>query len=376
MNSVQSVHHASQEAWRDLTTARTFDPFEIHVTSLESCLRQLHFRATGEAITDPDTSTPSMKIAAHEGTAIDALYVPYFAAAWAKTDPTLEVVHPHFKLRHARDGVAIIGESDVVAFGPDNTAQVWDLKTCEYSKWDACAAGEIPDAHALQVICYARLIELQTGRRVTDMHLYYLDRSDPEAYKDFRRSARYFTTSQTFTDADRQMADTLFDRVFSAAKSTAEAPRWFGDERGKISSRFSPCHKCLWQTRCLGKPVHGQDATLAVDVEAAGQLIGGWAEARTDKAEAVAKLKDFIRAELDKNKKSKVEGRLKELVIALNLDRDFYDAGNGTVLELYDKRGGEIKDQEAIEKILSDLGIKIPTKPRADSPALRIRKDT
>jgi hypothetical protein len=372
MSSSQAAHRASQEAWRAVTDARHRDPYEIHVTDLhQGCLRQLHYRAGHVEPSDGDFGAAAMKISAHLGTAIDALYVPHFAAAWPKLDASITQSHHHYKLRLQRGDVAIIGESDAVAYCTGNTAQVWDLKTCEYSKWDQVAAGEIPDNNITQIICYSRLVELQTGRRVTAMHLYYLDRSDPEALKDFRRTARYFTATQAFNDEHRNLADTLFNRVFAAATSTTAAPRWFGDERGKISSRYSPCGKCPWQTRCLGKPVECEDGNAVLAVDAARDLVRGWREAKVEKKEAIAALKGFIKKHKDVHDTSKVEGKLDELAKDLGLEPGIWDLGDGLSVELRLAGGGMINDQKAMAKIITDAGHEIPKIPKSQHLTFR-----
>lgn len=255
MTTANKARHAADAAWRDITRSR----HRLHglsVTSLYGCPRQLHYRAN--RMTPSDNPVPGLMIDAHMGTAIHNLYLPFFAQAWQDSDPDIITCQVEPQLVLSRNSLVLTGHPDVVAWRHDRTAQVWDAKTHEKTKFDTVAAGDImaTEKSWWQVWVYARIIELSERHQVTECLIYHLDRSDPLARRDQQSSARRFTDACDYTDEHRRIADGLINRGFAAASGAEHtAQRWFGAEKSKVNSLYSPCKKCPWKSRCLGKPV-------------------------------------------------------------------------------------------------------------------------
>lgn len=367
MTSADRARHAADAAWRDITRSRT----RLHgfsVTSLYGCPRQLHYRANRTV--PSDDIAPGLKIDAHLGTAIHDLYLPYFAKAWKDSEPDDIITcqaEPELVLK--RNGLKLTGHPDVVAWRRDRTAQVWDAKTHEKTKFDAVAAGDIlaTEKSWWQVWVYARIIELADRYRVTECLIYHLDRSDPLAYRDYQRSARRFTDAIDYTDEHRAIADALIDDGFAAATGAENAARrWFGTEQSKVDSLYSPCKQCPWQTRCLGKPVECEDAEAHAAPGVAAEVLRGWQEARQLKSETSGAVKEHIRLHRQAKAAGKAEGRLKELIADLALEPGtVYVADDGQRYRLYESGASEMDDTKAMKKILTERGIAIPRAPKA-----------
>ena len=149
---MSTADEASRLAWRLLSNDRARDPYDVHVTDLAGCLRQVHYQATKTPISDPDIARRrSMMIAAHMGTAIDDHYAPAFARTWPTVDKRITWCQPHVDLTTlVYDSVTIHGTADVIAQTTDSV-MVWDLKTVSAAKFDSVWAGDIPVEHLLQV---------------------------------------------------------------------------------------------------------------------------------------------------------------------------------------------------------------------------------
>ena len=164
---------------------------------------------------------------------------------------------------------------------------------------------------------YAYLAEMKWGKPASKVALYYVCRSDPEAYKDYRRPRRWRTIEIPYTDRHRASPEDLLTDAVKAATSTRHATRWFADG-GKISSLYSPCRSCPWQRRCLGKSL--EDGETHVAEEAAADALRGLAETKTIAADASAAMRQFLALQHAKHSATKSVNRSRELIDDLGLD--------------------------------------------------------
>jgi PD-(D/E)XK nuclease superfamily len=358
---VSRADDATVEAWRHLTETGARDPHELHVSHLWDCLRQVHYRATKEPVTD--RFEPEPMVHAHMGTAIDALFVPAMAVTWPRRDDRIERCQHHADLTGTIDGVTIHAQADIVAWLSDGTAWVWDAKTLAATGYDAVSAGQPRPQHWWQVWCYARLTELIHNTTVTRTHLYYVCRSDPHAYKDPKRTRRWDTLIAPYTQDHRDTADQLIGEAVQAATSTTTTvPRWFGDDRWKISGLHSPCRSCPWQQTCLGKAASGDGPADAAAITA--DMARALYETKQATREAGKALQGYLALYGADSDAADAKKTVTELVEDYGLDDGIYTTPDGAQYQVKWNPGGDITDQKTLTQRAKDAGWDIPTKPR------------
>lgn len=309
------------------------DPTGLTMSGLGGCTRRNAYALAGTPASD--VHPPEQARQALLGTHLHDWFLPAAAEVIAEELGVPVDVEKRVVLHAA--GVAITGQLDIAW-----SRIVGDLKSVREHRLhgvrrrDRSGLGAF-DEHQVQVGGYG-LAEWQAGRPVEWIMFLYMDRTTGEVYPMVER----------FTNA---YAVAVIDRVTTIARFAAEdpdaAPR---EARGPGLSLA--CDRCPWLRRCWGpdaRPAEtGPQTQLAADP-------AGLVEILRLQFEAIALAS---RAESDK--------KFAKLVLSRTTDGVYggYNLSRG--------RDGERDDNEAMKKILTDLGIPIPKKTQAGSMYVKL----
>jgi PD-(D/E)XK nuclease superfamily protein len=350
MPTNKDVARITANAWRAATSAnrQANADHAIHASQLHNCPRALHYRVN--AVPHTDATTPEMAIPAHWGTALHAFYLPYLAQQWKTTPGVAEVdIEPVLSLPRRDTGEAlIVARPDLRIAFDDGQMGLFELKTTGKAGVDAALAGEPKLAHLDQCRLGALLMEYLCGSPVAGYWIYYLDRADPEHH--------WALVERAWNDDEATRARSLLDNAVAISADITAAPRWFGRYDADAHAPFSPCQRCPWQSRCLGKDA-GEDARA----EAGAELVAAVAAARDQIGHGEAALAEFLKLKAGVERARKGKEYLTDLIAHLGLEPGEY-ALDGVRRTLVWREGHDRADITECVRMLEDLGKAVPKK--------------
>lgn len=350
MPTNKDVARITANAWRAATSAnrQANADHAIHASQLHNCPRALHYRVN--AVPHTDEVGAEMAIRAHWGTALHQFYLPYLAEQWRATSGVAEVdVEPVLSVPHRQTGEAlIVARPDLGIVFDDGHRGLFELKTTSKAGVDAALAGEPKLAHLDQCRLGALLMEYLSGAPVAGYWIYYLDRAEPEWH--------WALVERSWNDEEQDRAQELLDHAVSVAADITGAPRWFGRFDADAHAPFSQCHRCPWQSRCLGKSP-GEDARA----EAGAELVAAVDAARAQIDQAEATLAEFLKIKAGVERARKGKEYLTDLITYLGLEPGEY-ALDGVRRTLVWREGHDRADITECVRMLEDLGKPVPKK--------------
>src|SRR5690606_1177204 len=344
MLNQHDIAQLTSEAWRLATETNRHANHDaaIHASQLHSCPRALHYRY--HRVPHSDHIEPELAIKAHIGTALHDFYLEYLAKAFeARTDVEAVEIEPVLSIARAGAGdAAMVARPDLAVHFTNGSIGIFEFKTTGKAGVDAVLAGEVKTAHLSQCRFASVLAEHLSGSPVCGYWIYYLDRADPQRH--------WAVVARAWDEREQAEGQHLIDYVTALASDINEAPRWFGKADADAAAPTSPCQRCPWQTKCLGK-----DGADAVRAEAAAELVGACARIKQGLDDAEAVLADFLtqRGVIDRYRKGKEY--LTDLVAHLALEPGEYEIG-GVARTLVWREGHDRTDTAACVKMLEDLG--------------------
>jgi hypothetical protein len=339
---VPCTDQATLEAFIQDAVAQTFaeentrrqedrDPTRLTMSGLGGCTRRNAYAVAGTTATD--VHGPEEARAALLGTGIHDWFLLALARVIRRLTGATDVqVEKRVQLHAA--GLNITGQLDLVY----NDVLI-DLKTVREFKLHGVRRAGTFGEHRVQTTGYA-VAEKQAGRTIRWIIALYMDRSTGEVYP----SVEQLTTAAGLEVIRR--VETI--RRFADDNPDA-APR---EARGPGVSMA--CNRCPWLKRCWGP-----------------DAVPGETGPQTQLAQTPAGLKEILRLYYDAagvNGGAKADQDFAKLVLA--------DTKPNTYGPYELRRGqpGQTDDTDAMKKILTDLGIPIPKKPRAGQTTVRLAK--
>lgn len=336
------VDAASIELFLDWAVAQTFetentrrqedrDPTRMTMSGIGGCTRR---NAYSVARTPPtDEPSPEEARMALLGVGAHDWFLPAMARViTAQLGVRVYVEHP---VTLTVGGLTINGTLDL-AYGN----LVTDLKTIREWKLGVIRRRGAYDEHKVQVYSYA-LARFQAGHDVRWVAYLYMDRSTGEVQ----------VVVEEFTTAAAEAVLRRVEDIIALSGDPDTAPR---DGRGPGVSLI--CDRCSWLRRCWGpnaKPGKtGPQTILAADPAGLREILALYAAAAAVAGPA-GRDKEFAK-----------------LVLASTNDGPHGDYVLGHA------KDGEMDDTDAMKKILTDLGIPVPKKPKAGAISVKPAKTT
>lgn len=307
------------------------DPLGLTMSGLGGCTRRNAYSIAGTPPTDE--YGPEEARMALLGTGVHDWFLSALDRAIRQLTGTEDVqVEKRVQLHAA--GLNITGSADLVF---DDV--LVDLKTVREWKLNGVRRRGMFGEHRVQVTGYA-VAEHQAGRKIRWIAALYMDRSTGEVYP----TIEPFTVSSGLEVIRRVETIKRF-----ADNNPDAAPR---EARGPGVSLA--CDTCPWLKRCWGPNAQpgeaGPQKQLASTTAGLLEILRLMYDAAGVTSAATAD-KDFAKLVLTETK----------------------PATYGP-FELKRGKAGESPDTEAMRKILTDLGIPIPMKPRAGSTSVALAK--
>jgi hypothetical protein len=304
------------------------DPTKLTMSGLGGCTRHNAYALAGTEASD--VHPPEEARQALLGTGIHDWYLPALARVITRVTGSVAEVEKRVTL--AAGGVTIKGQLDLVF-----EDVLLDLKTVrEYKLHGVRRRGGAFNEHRVQVTGYA-LAEYQAGRDIRWVVYLYMDRTTGEVHP-------------VVEPFDNTAGLAVIDRIDTIRKFTDEpdaAPR---EARGPGVSLA--CDRCPWLRRCWGpdaKPaVTGPQTQLALTPAGLVEILS--------LAFAAAGVKSGAAADSD----------FAKLVLADTKDGEYgpYKLSRG--------RDSEQVDNDEVKRILAELDIEVPKKPKAGSTFIRL----
>ena len=306
------------------------DPTKLTMSGLGGCTRRNAYSIAGAPPTDEHG--PEQARAALLGVGVHDWFLNALARVIRRLGGRDVQVEKRVKLRAA--GLDITGQSDLVF---DDV--LVDLKTVREYRLHQVRRGGTFGEHRIQTFGYG-VAEHQAGRPIRWIVALYMDRSTGEVYP----SVEPYTTAGGIEVIRR--VETI--RRFAEQDPDA-APR---EARGPGVSLA--CDRCPWLRRCWGL-----------------DAVPGETGPQTQLAETPAGLLQILRLYFDAagvNGTASADKDFAKLVLSATKPATYgpYELRRG--------KTGETDDTEAMKKILTELGISIPKKPRAGSTSVRLSK--